>query len=302
MYKIMWLSKFLTFFMMLSFMLIVVWLFLINVPPSTFLGFSKQRSAPVWLTSLPISHRGLHDSEMIPENSLAAFQNAVEHNFAIELDVQLTKDGHLVVFHDHDLERMTGKEGRIQDLNLADIKHLTLLNTDQRIPLLSQALETISGKVPMLIEVKVSGENDPKSIAEKVYEQVEDYKGHFAIISFNPLILEWFRKNAPDIYRGQTSGAYDTQEKIQSADGNATAYRNYLANWRSQPEFIVHDHTDMDRFPVSFLKKFKTLIIYGVNSKTHLDTSRSQAHNIIFENLKDELRAERYSGHPFERS
>lgn len=296
------LSKILAFFMVLSFILIVVWLFLINVPPSTFLGLSKQRTAPVWLTSLPISHRGLHDGEMIPENSLAAFQNAVEHNFAIELDVQITKDGHAVVFHDTDLERMTGKEGRIQDLNWSDIKHLTLLNTNQKIPLLAQTLEVVSGKVPMLIEIKSSDKENSKVVAEKIYEQVEDYKGSFAIISFNPGVLEWFRKNAPDIYRGQISGAYHTQEEIQNAAGKATAYRNYLANWRSQPEFIVHDQMDMNRFPISFLKKFKTLVIYGVSSKTHLKTGRSYADNIIFENLKDELRAERYKEHPFERS
>ena len=103
-----------------------------------------------------IAHRGLFDNNAeAPENSLAAFRNAVEHGFGMELDVQLTKDEKLVVFHDFDLKRMCGVHKKLTELTYAELEQYFLKNSTEKIPLFSDVLELINGKVPLVVEIKV---------------------------------------------------------------------------------------------------------------------------------------------------
>lgn len=133
-----------------------------------------------------IAHRGLH-TENFPENSLLAFENAVNNGIAIELDVRLTKDCKLVVFHDKNLFRMTGIDADISDFDYAQLSALTLKDTKEKIPLLTEVLKTVSGKVPIFIEIK---EGSPVGILEKRLDKLlKNYHGDCAVMAFNP--LEW---------------------------------------------------------------------------------------------------------------
>ena len=104
--------------------------------------------------NLLIAHRGIHDNIDIPENTLQAFKKAIKNNISIELDVQLTKDNVLVVFHDDNLKRMTGINKNIKDITYYELKDIKLLNTNDTIPTFSEALNIINGKVLLDIEIK----------------------------------------------------------------------------------------------------------------------------------------------------
>ena len=141
-----------------------------------------------------IAHRGLYNNkEGIVENTIKAFNKAIEKGYAIELDVQILKDGNLIVFHDDNLLRLTGINKRVYDSTLEYIKSVNLLNTNEKIPTLKETLDVILGKVPLVIEIK-SGIFS-HNIEKKIYEVLKEYKGKFCIESFNLFNVLWFKNN-----------------------------------------------------------------------------------------------------------
>jgi glycerophosphoryl diester phosphodiesterase len=147
----------------------------------------------------PIAHRGLHAAhDGRPENSLAAFEHACERGFPAELDVRLTRDGEVVVFHDRTLRRLTGADGRVEDRDAADARALRLLGTRERVPLLREVLELVDGRVPLLVELK-AGAPGP-AFERAVLEALDGYAGEVAIQSFRRRILrELDRAEAPHV-------------------------------------------------------------------------------------------------------
>lgn len=140
-----------------------------------------------WLKEEPIAHRGLFDKEN-PENSLKAFKKAIDNNYAIELDIQFTKDKQIVVFHDETLERMTKNLSYVSDMTYKQLSKLKLLNTDEKIPLLEDVLKVVDGKVPIIIEIKDC--KDIIDLGKEAYEILKRYNGKYTIQSFNPIVLQ----------------------------------------------------------------------------------------------------------------
>lgn len=136
-----------------------------------------------------VAHRGLHNQDVM-ENSLKAFELAVQNNVAIELDIHLTKDNQLVVIHDEDLKRLTGKEGIVEHLTLKELEQYKLLD-GQKIPLFSEVIDLVNEQVPILVELKVY-EKNYKALSKKVKEEflpkVRDKK-NYVFISFDPRSL-----------------------------------------------------------------------------------------------------------------
>ena len=131
----------------------------------------------------PIAHRGLHAAQDgRPENSLAAFARCCALGFPAELDVRLTRDGRVVVFHDRALKRLTGARGRVEDRDVGDLRRLRLLETSQRIPLLEEVLELVDGRVPLLLELKAGAPGTALEAA--ILEALRGYRGEVAIQSF----------------------------------------------------------------------------------------------------------------------
>lgn len=189
-----------------------------------------------FLLHTPIAHRGLH-SKSVPENSLEAFRRAAASKFPIELDVHLIKSGEVVVFHDNNLKRMCGIDKEISKCTFTEIRELYLNHTHERIPLLSEVLAIINGKVPLLIELKC---DQPAGKLEKeVLEVLEDYKGKIALQSFNPLSLRWLKKHAPDIARGQLASDFKGNKNV------SRLAKPILKNlWHfsfTKPDFIAYD-------------------------------------------------------------
>lgn len=151
------------------------------------------------------AHRGLHD-EKIPENSLAAFERAVEMGFGIELDVRLSSDGEVVIFHDDTLDRMVGCHGSTKDFTAKELSEMKLLSTEEGIPTLNQVLKLVDGRVPLLIEIKESAME--KDVAPRAATLLRGYRGAYIVESFNPLSLGRFAKINPKVPRGILSQNY----------------------------------------------------------------------------------------------
>ena len=150
----------------------------------------------------PYAHRGLW-GDTAPENSLAAFELAVKAGFAIELDVQLSSDGEVMVFHDYTLTRMCGKDVKLAALRAAELAACTLGDTEEHIPTLAEVLALVGGRVPLLIELK--GESGNTALCPAVAALLDAYRGEWCVESFNPLLLRWFKKNRKDAVRGLLS-------------------------------------------------------------------------------------------------
>ncbi|MBQ9112208.1 MAG: glycerophosphodiester phosphodiesterase [Clostridia bacterium] len=187
------------------------------------------------LLTTDYAHRGLWDTAN-PENSLAAFALAVKHGYGIELDVRLSSDGEIMVFHDATLKRMCGIDKKLGDLSCAELKTCRLLDSGMTVPTLDEVLALVDGKVPLLIEIK--GEGKEEALCRKVAERMDTYSGAFAVQSFSPLALSWFKSYRPRFARGQL---VSKMKKSNSSKHNFLVrfmLSNLLLNILSRPDFI----------------------------------------------------------------
>ncbi|MEB3212732.1 MAG: glycerophosphodiester phosphodiesterase family protein [Leptolyngbyaceae bacterium] len=233
-----------------------------------------------WLLNRPIAHRGLHRGKEIPENSMRAFETAIAHDHPIELDIQPLADGAIAVFHDSTLDRLTGQPGLIAEQTSDTIRSFRLFQTDQTIPLLSEALAFINGRVPVLIEIK--NEGDVGALESALLAIVSTYQGAFAIQAFNPLSLEFFKQKAPHIRRGQLSGNFKGEDL---AWYKKLLLSNLLLNGKSDPNFIAYDFQALPSFaPTLNRRLFSTpLIAWTVRNDVDRLKAESYADNYIFD-------------------
>ncbi|MGY3213954.1 glycerophosphodiester phosphodiesterase family protein [Mucilaginibacter sp. HD30] len=233
-----------------------------------------------WLTSKPIAHRGLHtNNKIIPENSISAFRAAIKRGFPIELDVHVTVDGTVIVFHDNDLERMCGVKRDTDSLRLEELTNLFLKNSKETVPTLKSVLDVVDGQVPILIEIK-----ELKNIgqgAEKIWKVLRDYSHEYAIQAFNPFILAWFARRVPEITRGQLASGFKNEKMFFL---KKFLLRNYLFNFISRPYFIGHNIHDLPSKRVnSFREKGIIALGWTVKSMEEMETAKQYCDNIIFE-------------------
>lgn len=231
-----------------------------------------------WLTTRAIAHRGLHN-DSCPENGMSAFQNAIDANYPIELDVKSLDDGTAVVFHDNNLSRMTGTDGYIGNLKLEDLAPLKLLKSQDGIPTFAQVLSLVDGKVPLLIEIK--NDNKVGTLEKSVLELLKTYKGEYAVQSFNPYSMEFFKLNAPHIWRGQLS-CFFRGEKSLSFVKRFALKRMMLNKKISSPDFISYNFRDL---PNRYVQKFSDLpvLAWTVRCDTDFERVKDYCNNIIFE-------------------
>ena len=236
-----------------------------------------------WLCNLPIAHRGLHDDK-IPENSLKAFKNAIDNNYAIELDVRALADGTIVVFHDDTLGRLTGRDGFINNFSYDDIKDLTLAKSQEHIPTFEEVLKLIDGKVPILVEIKNAGK---VSFEKDLWKMLSKYDGEYAIQSFNPYSLEWFKINAPHVKRGQLASFFKNNKDIGFAK-RYTLKRMLLNKKVSEPHFISYQ---VENLPNKYVKKYDTLplLAWVVKDQETYERTKKYYDNLIFEGFKPEV-------------
>ena len=201
--------------------------------------FAAAQAAPFY--GVNHAHRGLYaQDQSVPENSLPAFAAAAEKGYGMELDIQLSLDGEVVVFHDDTLARMCGIDGRVDAFPLARLREMPLAGTAERMPLLTEVFDTVAGKAPIIIELKTGPRNEElcrKGLAlMRAYQK--QYGGAFCVESFDARIVAWFRKNAPDILRGQLT---DSPRALGSGRPVLDFIAgNLLSNVIARPQFIAH--------------------------------------------------------------
>lgn len=225
---------------LLIILLVLILLYLIMIMPRVFF---RPDYTP--FRGYLYAHRGLHNKSLgIPENSRTAFQKAVEAGYGIELDVHLTKDNIPVVFHDDSLLRICGVDAMLKDFTYEELQAFHLLKTKEQIPSFQEVLELVSGKVPLIIEYKV--ENNADRLCSICNDILADYKGLYCIESFHPLAVRWYRKNRPDIVRGQLSEDF-TRKKINMQN---FLLAHLIGNAYALPDFIAYNckhHNELSR-------------------------------------------------------
>lgn len=233
--------------------------------------------SPKWLTSTPIAHRGLHDGNReVPENSREAFRLAIARGVPIEFDVQKLGDGTLVVFHDEDLNRLCGDDLALSSLAKEDLDQFRLNSTLETIPTLEEVLQLVDGQVPLLMELKNFGLN--RKMERHLLKLLDDYKGAYALQSFNPLSIKWIKRRRPRWQVGQLVTSVRHRLPI-----------NYLANfallnfWKN-PDFISFDAQELPDQRVHYFKqKGVPILVWTVKSPKQLEAVSPYCDNIIFE-------------------
>ena len=187
------------------------------------------------------AHRGLH-GDGVPENSLAAFQRAVNAGYGSELDVHLLADGELAVIHDSSLLRTTGCTGVVEDLTAEQLREYHLENTDETIPTLNQVLNIYNGQAPLIIELKTA--NNVSQLCSQTCKLLDSYSGVFCLESFDPRCIRWLRKNRPDLIRGQLSENFLKSKSASVSWFVKLSMTLLVSNFCTQPDFVAYKFAD----------------------------------------------------------
>lgn len=252
-----------------------------------------KRPAP--MKKVYYAHRGLHDNDSeAPENTMAAFQKAVDAGYGMELDVQLTKDGQVVVIHDMDLKRLCQVDAEVDSFTYEQLQQFSICASSQRIPLFRDVLRLVDGRAPLIVELKYK---KGSRICEKAQEILQEYRGEYCIESFYPGVLLWYKKHYPEICRGQLSMNY------QRDDGrkNAVYYimRFLLTNFITRPDFIAYDCRAMRALSKNLCRRLFGCpsVAWTVKSQEQLDSCRGYYDYFIFEGFLPQDRAKERQDH-----
>jgi glycerophosphoryl diester phosphodiesterase len=228
------------------------------------------------LIARPFAHRGLH-GEGVLENSRTAFRAAIDGGFGIELDVQVSRDGRALVFHDYALERLSEGMGPVCGLVAAELEKIRLRQPDETIPSLAEIVELIDGRCPLLIEVKSPGRR-VAALSGAVRDALVGYKGPVAVMSFNPEIGRWFARHAPDVLRGLV-----VTEEGKPRRGRL---KRLLSLWRARPQLLAYDIRDLpSRFAAARRAAGMPVLTWTVRSDAQRATAAVEADQIIFERV-----------------
>ena len=263
---------------LISFFALSLLIFLFLIAPSS------RRAKMEKYKGIHFAHRGLH-SNSAPENSLLAFSRAVDAGFGIELDVRLSSDGTLMVFHDDTLERVTRESGRVDSKTCEELQKITLLDTNEKIPTLKEVLELVCGRVVLLVEIKEDA--NKCDVTKKTIEMLREYKGDFIIESFNPLALSLVKREMPNTMRGVLSENFLSEEKYRKP--MYFFLQTLLLNVCCRPDFIAFNHKHYKNLSLRILRR-----MFGVFSLAWTVRSLSEEKEcidhgfdgIIFENYK----------------
>ncbi len=230
------------------------------------------------------AHRGLFDNKSdAPENSLAAIRKAVEAGYGIEFDVQLSKDDVPVVFHDASLKRMCGVDGKVWEYTLEELQQMKLADSQETIPTFAKVLETINGSVPLIIEYKMDRVDTKVCVLGN--ELLKNYEGVYCVESFHPFAVKWYKKNRPDIMRGQLCEEYwRYNNKLSKPLAYFLAF--LLSNFMTRPDFIAYKHQDVKNFSRRVCSLLGALpVCFTVKNQAEYEKAKKNFDLIIFDSF-----------------
>jgi glycerophosphoryl diester phosphodiesterase len=237
-----------------------------------------------FITARPIAHRGLHDiSNGVVENTASAFAAAIARGYAIECDLQLTRDGEAVVFHDEQLERLTEGQGMVQEKTAAEMKALSIRHSGDHVQTLAELLAQVKGQVPLIIELKSQWDGDER-LAARALSALETYAGPHCLMSFDPDVIAALRRMSPGTIRGIVAerafdSYYDALPLRRQMELRTLSHVS-----RCRPDFASLYFGDLPWAPVTQLRSAgMPVITWTIRSPAEAWTARRNSDQITFE-------------------
>lgn len=248
-----------------------------------------RRGAPGWqrLPGTLYAHRGLHGPG-VPENSLPAFRAAAAAGYGAELDVRLTADGRLAVFHDGDLARMCGVEGTVEACSSDVLRELRLTGTSETIPFLEEVVPLFAGgSGGLIVELKSAGGNHA-ALAKAALRCLDGFSVPYCVESFDPRCLRWLRRHRPQALRGQL-----VQNFLARPEGlswwNRLALTGLLYNVTARPDFVAVRFEDSALPAVRLCRALGVReAVWTIRTAEELETARREGTLVIFEGIRPE--------------
>jgi glycerophosphoryl diester phosphodiesterase len=229
-----------------------------------------------WLKNNNIAHRGLH-TKKIPENSIDAFLNATKHGYDVELDLQLTKDKKIVIFHDNNLKRICGIDKRINEVPYSFLMPLTLKNSESNIPLFKNVLDVLPKSTHLMIELKTGKYN--KELVSLFLEIIKEYEFEYVVQSFDPRIVRLIKKHLPNIPRGYIA----KRKQVRSSILNFFISLLPIHTW-IKPDYYVYKLEDLPNRKMDRMKSKGIMVLsYTAKSEKALKFMRERYDNAVFE-------------------
>ncbi len=247
-------------------------------------------NAPDWLTERPVAHRGLHSKQFgLVENTPAAAAAAIAKNYAIECDVQRTKDGEAVVFHDFTLDRLMRAKGRVDSFSAHELGQLSYKDCEQRIVSLQDFLARIGGRTPVIVEIKSRYDGDMR-LADRALAAVATYDGPVCLKSFDPAVLVHLRGAGAQCLLGLVAQAhYDASEEWSGLPQDRRASFQDLRDFPlARPDFLSWNLADLPHAVPMLCRNGigMPVMTWTVRSREDLARGKLWADQIIFEGFE----------------
>lgn len=248
-------------------------------------------TAPSWLTERPIAHRGLHDAAAGRfENTISAAEAAVAGGFAIECDIQLSRDGEAMIFHDHDLPRLTEADGPVRERDSAFLGRLAIGGSQDRIPTLTAFLDHVADRTPLVVEVKSRHDGDER-LARRFVEVMRGRRERVAVKSFDPAIVTLLRRIAPHIPRGIVAQSTYGDRERETLGPDRVRRMTDLLHWDdTMPDFLSWRGADLPAAAPVLGRRLGGVPLMAWTIRTREEASRvvAFADQIVFEGFLPE--------------
>ena len=237
-----------------------------------------------WLTARPIAHRGLHDmSKGIVENTAAALAAAIAGGYAIECDLQISKDGEAVLFHDDMLDRVAETSGPVKSFTLAELRRIKLWHTEESIPTLAEILKLVDSQVPLVIELKPQWDGDT-TLAARTIAVLKEYTGPHGLMSFDPDVIAAVRRMSPETIRGMIcdDALHSSYDPLPAMVRRELRTMGFLR--RTAPHFMSLDFHVLPWAPVAALRAAgRPVITWTIRSPEEAADALRYSDQITFE-------------------
>ncbi len=228
------------------------------------------------------AHRGLH-GDFAVENTMQAFRAADREGYGIELDVRLSSDNKVVVFHDDTLMRLCDRPERVDSKTASELSWVDIKGTYEKIPLFEDVLAAIDPSTPLCIELKGS---DTRLCVE-LSKLLDNYDGYYSVKSFNPMLISWYRKNRPRVVRGVLVSNF----LAKGHKGNI--FTRFIAttmvlNCIAKPDYISYDCKHPKLLPLVICKKLYNVLTFTwtVNTPEKYGEAKARGDIAVFEGFE----------------
>jgi glycerophosphoryl diester phosphodiesterase len=246
--------------------------------------FTRELRRLDWLVARPIAHRGYHDrGKGVIENTAAAFDAAIAAKYAIECDLQLSRDGEAMVFHDDTLDRVTEASGPVKALSAAELGKVAFKNAKAKMQSLDALLVQVAGRVPLLIEIKSHWDGDME-LAARALTVLEPYDGPYTLMSFDPDIVAFLREMSPATVRGIVADRTTDDYYAHLPLARRVEMRSFSHAMRTQPHFVSFCAAELPFQPIGHLRAAGLPIIsWTIRAPEQVAHARRYSDQITFE-------------------